>query len=745
MAIVGADSASGDPVSQHIELLKGVERMANTNRDVANSVNDLRNVVVEVIRRSESSVDKLRSSMEHQMQAMVDHFKGVEAKKLLEKTNEQSEAVANLADSSTPKADKVSQGINKEISELAEASSKLTTLLEKAKDGDTSESIDKMLTNNQRITAIEAALNSIADQTIANTEAQLQANKIDQQKIDEIYAAIAADREARAKALEIQQKEGQKAQTLEERLAKARRPNEGKSGRGSLLGMFGSLLGLQKGFYKFSSGIFGKMLFNLGKVALIYKLLETGVGLLRLIAKAEDENERENRADSLEETKRYSYTEQQAYKTVRKSSGKAAPKIDAFFDSTLGSADVGTIRESVKSGKIDLNDTEMLLGIAKKIALQKVSQTLHMIMAIANKDMLTEAGGSRHDKAVNQLSGIPLIGQNFMAKEARFTIINWCNTVMNNASKTINDCKTPGEVQSALAEIIHQIMINGSALLQTMSNGKHFLTEQHYEQLASQVQETNLAIAELDPVTYSYANSTKANMMGAMKKVQSANFSGRTRTLSGDPAKDKGILMPTDLFSRNVVYVTKDGEEIDPRAADARARLEQVNTGGNLVGVAINGKEKGGLGGLFSPYRTIEISKLPGAQIPRWDSEGDLQRSLVFGNNEVVPASPFHSMTDQQRTQEMLSMYEKGDQQFKQEAAEGKFGAEMQELSRQIESLNRHLELLGWQPIGQKTELDKVVGALRDVVNVTKQRPAPQPVNINMPPMVKIPVQPQRR
>ena len=509
--------------------------------------------------------------------------------------------------------------------------------------------------------------------------------------------------------------------------------------------MFGSLLGLQKGFYKFSSGIFGKMLFNLGKVALIYKMLETGVGLLRLIAKAEDENEKENRADSLEETKRYNYTEQQAYKTIRKSSGKAAPKIDAFFDSTLGSADVGTIRESVKAGKIDLNDTEMLLGIAKKIALQKVSQTLRMIIAIANKDMLTEAGGSRHDRAVNQLSGIPLIGQNFMAKEARFTIINWCNNVMSNASKIINDCKTPGEVQSALAEIIHQIMINGSALLQTMSNGKNSLTEQHYEQLASQVQETNLAIAELDPVTYSYANNTKANMMGATQKVQSANFNGRMRNLGGDPAKDKGILMPVDLMSQNVVYVLKDGREISPLDASARAELEQAIAFGNLAGVAVRYKEKGGLGGLFSPYRTAEISELPGAQIHRWDPEGDLQRSLVFGDGEVVPASPFHGMTDQQRTQEMLSMYEKGDQQFRQEAVEGKFGAEMQELSRQIESLNWNLKLLGRQPIGQKTELDKVVGALRDVVDITKQRPAPQPVNINMPPMVKIPVQPQRR
>lgn len=743
MAIVGADSAGGDPVSQHIELLKGVERMANTNRDVANSVNDLRNVVVEVIRRSESSVDKLRSSMEHQIQTMVDHFKGVEAKKLLEKTNEQSEAVADLADRSTPKADKVSQSINKEISELAEASSKLTTLLEKAKGGNTSESIDKMLTNNQRITAIEAALNSIADHAIANTEAQLQANKIDQQKIDEIYAAIAADREARAKALEIQQKEGQKAQTLEERLARTRQPNEGKSGRGSLLGMFGSLLGLQKGFYTFSSGIFGKMLLSLGKAALIYELVETGVGLLRLITKAGNKNEEENRADSLKGIQRYDHTEQQAYKTVRKSSGKSAPKIDALFSSTPGFGNVETVRESIKAGKIDLNNTEMLLGIAKKIALQKISQTLRMIMAVANKDILTNAGGSHWDKSVNELSGIPFIGENFMAKEARFSIIEWCNTTMDNASKIIDGCKTPGEVQSALAEIVHQIMINGSALLQTMSNGKNFLTEQQYEQLASQVQETNLAIAELDPVTYSYASSTEDNMMKAMQKVQSANWEGRLRNFGGDPAKDKKILMPADQMSQGVVYVTEDGEEINPHAANARAKLEQVLTSGNFGGVAIIGKEKEGFGGLFSPYRTTEVSKI--APIPRWDSEGDQQRSLVFGENEVVPASPFHGMTDQQRTQKMLSMYEKGDQQFKQEAAEGKFGTEMQELSRQIESLDRHLELLGRQPIGQKTELDKVVGALRDVINIAKQGPTPQPVNINMPPMVKIPIQPQRR
>ena len=747
MAIVGADSASGDPVSQHIELLKGVERMANTNRDVANSVNNLRNVVVEIMRKSESSTDKLRSSMEHQMQAMIDHFKGVEAKKLLESTNEQSEAVAKLTDKSTPKADKISESINKEISELAETSSKLTTLLEKSKGGNISESIDKMLTNNQKITAIEAALNSIANSAVASAEAQLQSDKIDQQRIDAIYTAIEADREARAKALEIQQKEDQKAQTLEEKLTKTRRPERDKSGRNSLLGMFGSLLGVQKGFHKFASGIFGKMLFSLGKAALTYELVETGIGLLRLIARASDENEKENRADTLKSNERYDNVRQQAYKTNRKNSGKAAPKIDALFESTIGFGNIETVREAIKTGKIDLDDTQMTLGIAKRIALNEINKALSMIKAIANKNMLVDDASYRWDRAVNWMSGTPLVGGKFMAKESRFTISEWCQNVMANASKAIEACKTPGEVQSTMAEIIHQIMMNGSVILQVMSNGKNFLTEQHYEQLASQTQEASLAIAEFDPVTSGYAAETKNRMMGSMQEIQSKAKNARIGSIFGDWKQDKNVLIPADHRSP-IKIVTKTGEAYDTYDDDSnlRALLEKIITGNNLKEITIGHRDEAGLPVLLKPVNYAPLSNFPGAQMERWDSEGKAQSSMVVGQNEIYPASPFNGMTEQQKTDRMLDLYNKGDQQFKQDAAEGKFGSEMQELVKQLENLNRNFKLLGQPDLGQRTELDKVVGALRDVVDVVKHRqPASQPVNINMSPMVKTPAQPQRR
>jgi hypothetical protein len=160
MAISG--EGGNDPESQHINLMKGLDKLAASQKDVASGISSLRGAVVEILKRTDSTVNQLRDSMNRQTQALSDYFMATPSRKLMESATPQSDAVKRLS-GKNEKSDAVVKEVVKEVETLAKTTAQLSTLIDKAKTTDGKQLSDQMLTALQSSDIFDSAFEKLLD------------------------------------------------------------------------------------------------------------------------------------------------------------------------------------------------------------------------------------------------------------------------------------------------------------------------------------------------------------------------------------------------------------------------------------------------------------------------------------------------------------------------------------------------------------------------------------------------------
>lgn len=613
MAITGANN--NDPEAQQIELLKGIDKLSTSQREVAINLSNLKNTIVNVIQKTDSSINQLKDSMNRQSEALLNYFKGQSAKKLLDVSNEQSAVLDKLSLGSN-KAGKVASAAISEAMKVSDVVGKLDSLIQSAKENSNSDLVERMLTAFQKTNLFDSALDKLvngvsdktgieqnkklidaiskdkkADRTVISNLLSRLSNKFDEQE------APQEDQDLASRTLEVLQKidsklskDNGRAKTTAE-LFKSSKPGNG------MFSWFTS------GMTKFGMKYFipvGNTLVSIAKALPVMTGIFLGIRdsviyikrIKDLLDNWESEDNKRNRRNQREVEKAAEiYRQKRTHKNVDKAKamGEAREAIE------LSLSDPEKSKEQI--AKISAAGGEgTLLDAAREIALNRLSKA---ILAIQSSSK------AKNEGRINSAGTV---------------LMEWGKQVIHTATADLNKAQSLGEIQQVMTQWMQKILIEGPLLLKRFN--AMYTASQIFDDQIKETLSTVKALTSVDLSTKNYSEKLGEDFAKVKDvEVEVTGWLGsKTKKISELTSGDTPLAYPYQTASKNF------------KPADAHSNYPQLINAARMTAkpqLAVSGPQ-----GLIS---NAEIKQFDAPSMAQYNKHKKLDVNTPEGYYEAVP------------------------------------------------------------------------------------------------------------